>query len=269
MRIFIITMEDPVYTVPFIKEVIKKREKDVVGLAVSKGGRFTLPKKRSRFLYLISLFFIIGVTHFVKFLWITIHFKLKKKLAPFIKFMENPSILHFARQKGIHTFTVDNPNKKEFVQKLKDKKIDVIINQSQHIIKKRLLKAAKIGIINRHNALLPRNRGRLTPFWVIFKDEKETGVSIHFIDEGIDSGDIIVQERFPIEEKDNFNTLVKKNYELAPRAMLKALDLLEKGQYEVIKNEDRMATYNSVPTLKEAIKYRFSRIKRQWNRIFR
>jgi methionyl-tRNA formyltransferase len=47
---------------------------------------------------------------------------------------------------------------------------------------------ALIGVINRHNALLPKNRGRLTPFWVLYKGEKETGVSIHFIDEGIDSG---------------------------------------------------------------------------------
>ena len=105
--------------------------------------------------------------------------------------------------------------------------IDIIINQSQSIIKKQLLKIPRIGIINRHNALLPKNRGRLTPFWVLFNKEKETGVSIHFVDEGIDSGDIIIQKKFDIENKDNFNSIVKKNYDFASIAIIEALKILE------------------------------------------
>ena len=119
------------------------------------------------------------------------------------------------------------------------------------------MKIPSIGVINRHNALLPKNRGRLTPFWVLYKQEKETGVSIHFVEEGIDSGDIIVQKRFPISPKDTFSSIVKKNYEIAPKAMVEAIDILEKGNYHLISNEGRLATYNSVPTLKEAWSFRF------------
>src|SRR6056297_3998910 len=61
----------------------------------------------------------------------------------------------------------------------------------------------------RSGDLLPKNRGRLTPFWVLYKGEKETGVSIHFVTEGIDAGEIIVQKKFPITSKDTFNTIVK------------------------------------------------------------
>lgn len=265
MRIFIITMEDPVYTLPFIKEIIINRQKEIVGLAVSKGGRFTIGKKRSKFLYLISLLLIMGIKHFCRYSFITISFKIKKKLSKYIRFIKNPSVLKFAEQKGIKTYSIDNPNKNEFVKILKEMDLDVIINQSQSIIKKKLLQIPKIGIINRHNALLPKNRGRLTPFWVLYKKEKETGVSIHFVEEGIDSGDIIVQERFLIEKKDNFNTIVKKNYELAPVAILKALDILKKGDYELIKNDDQKSTYNTIPTLNHAILYRISRIKKLWN----
>ena len=265
MKIFIITMEDPVYTLPFIREIMEKRLKDIIGIAVVKGDRLTLPKKRSRLIYLFSLFFIMGMTHFMKFSFITIQFRLRKKLAPCFTFIDDPSILHFAKQKGIKTFSIDNPNREEFVRELQEMNPDVIINQSQRIIKRRLLNVPKIGIINRHNALLPKNRGRLAPFWALYKNEKETGISIHFVNEGIDCGDIIVQERFPIEKKDNFNSLVYKNYKAAPSIMLKALDLLEKGQYNIIKNDETLSTYNSIPTLKQALRYRWAKVKRLWN----
>lgn len=265
MKIIIITMEDPVYTLPFIREIIEKRQNDIIGIAVVKGNHLTLPKKQSRIIYLFSLLLIMGIKHFIKNSFITIHFKLSKKLASFLPFINDPSILYFASQRNIKTFTIANPNRKEFVRELQKMNPDVIINQSQSLIKSELLSIPRIGIINRHNALLPKNRGRLAPFWVLYKNEKETGISIHFVEEGIDCGDIIVQEQFPIKKKDNFNSLVRKNYQAAPGLMLKALDLLEKGQYEIIKNDDTRSTYNSVPTLKQALKYRWARMKRLWN----
>ena len=106
---------------------------------------------------------------------------------------------------------------------------------------------------------MPKNRGRLTPFWVLYKGEKETSVSIHFVEEGVDSGDIVVQEKYPVSPKDTFNTVVKKNYQIAPVAMLKALDLLENGHKDFIPNDDSKATYNTTPSLKEAWEYRRKR----------
>jgi len=99
----------------------------------------------------------------------------------------------------------------------------------------------------------------LTPFWVLYKGEKETGVSIHFVDEGIDSGDIIVQEKFPVNTHDTFKSIVEKNYAIASKAMLRALDLLEAGNYNLIKNDDNLATYNTVPSFTDAFKYRWRR----------
>ena len=96
---------------------------------------------------------------------------------------------------------------------------------------------------------------------MLYKQEKETGVSIHFVEEGIDSGDIVVQKKFSVTKKDTFNSIVKKNYELAPQAMVEAINILEKGKYSLIENDTNQATYNTVPTLKEAWSYRLSRIR--------
>ena len=109
---------------------------------------------------------------------------------------------------------------------------------------------------------MPKNRGRLTPFWVLFNEESVTGVSIHFIEEGIDTGPIVLQEKYEVCKDDKFKTLVTKNYEIAARLMLKAIDLLEKGFTDFIDNNDSQANYNSIPTLKEAWTYRRRRIMR-------
>ena len=260
MRIFICTMDDPVYTLPFIKRIINSRSNDIIGIAVSKADRLTIGKNKSKIAYLFSLLLIMGLWHFVKYVLIELNFKIKKYLSKKINFIENPSILIYAAEKDISVFEVQSVNNKIFLDQLKILKPDIIINQSQNILKKGFLSIPRIGVLNRHNALLPKNRGRLTPFWVLYKGEKESGVSIHFVEEGLDSGDIIVQERFDITSKDNFNTIVKKNYEIAPKAMLKALDLLGSEKYELIDNIDENATYNTIPTFKEAALYRWRRI---------
>lgn len=260
MRIFIITMEDPLYTLPFIKEIIAQRKASVAGVAISSGGRLKIGKKRSKVIYLFSLLLIMGPAGFVKNVAGTISFKLRRKLSKYFKFVKDPGLATFCAAHNIPVRHIGSPNNKAFLEELRALKVDVIINQSQYIVKKELLSIPSIGMLNRHNALLPKNRGRLTPFWVLFKEEKETGVSIHFVDEGMDSGPIVVQERFAVESTDNFNTLVEKNYKIAPKAMLKALDLLSSGSYQLIQNPDSEATVNTVPTFQEALSYRLRKL---------
>lgn len=129
-------------------------------------------------------------------------------------------------------------------------------------MKKELLSIPKIGVLNRHNAILPKNRGRLTPFWVIYQQELETGVSIHFVEETLDSGNIVVQKKYKVLKNDTFNSLVKKNYKIASDAMIEALKILDSENYKPIPNNDDEASYNSTPSLKEAFRYRLMILKR-------
>lgn len=250
-------MEDPLYTLPFIKDIISSRKNDIIGVAVSKGGRFKIGKKRSKIVYAFSLLLIMGFFGFLKNVLKTLIFKTKKKLSKIVK-IENPDLESFCKKNNIDVTVIDSPNNKSFLNHLRKAEPDVIINQSQYIIKKELLEIPKIGVINRHNALLPKNRGRLTPFWVLYKREKETGVSIHFVDEGMDSGPIIVQKKFMVEKNDSFNSLVEKNYKIASKAMNEALDKIESGKFELLPNLDENATYNNVPTFLEALKFRLN-----------
>lgn len=260
MKIRIITMEDPLYTLDFFKEIIKSRHQDITGITIAKGGRLKIGKKNSKIIYLTSLLLIMGPIIFLKNSIKTVFFKIRKKVSVILPLLPSPDLATFAETYSIPVDYTDNPNAEDYLKKLKAEEPDVIINQSQFIIKKTLLSIPKIGVLNRHNALLPKNRGRLTPFWVLFKGEKETGVSIHFVDEGIDSGPIVVQKRFEVNDKDTFNSVVEKNYQLAAKAMLEALDIVETGKADYIENSDENATYNSIPTLREAMAYRKKRV---------
>ena len=253
-------MEDPVYTLPFIRNIIDERKQDIVGLATARGDRMTIGKKRSKTAYLLSLFLIMGAPAFIGYALKTVFFRIQKMVSGWLPFIPSPSVAVYARKKNIPVFTNVRPNSQTFRDELKRLKPDVIVHQSQSILKKELLSIPSIGVINRHNALLPKNRGRLTPFWVLYRGEKETGVSIHFVDEGIDSGGILVQEHFKVGAGESFQSLVRKNYHTASIAMRKALDLLEKGQYTVLPNNDNEATYNPVPSLRDAWNYRLKRM---------
>lgn len=253
-------MDDPIQTKEFIKTIIDARKNDIIGVAVSDGDRLTLSKGKSKHEYVLSLFLIMGPYHFLKNVVISLCHKLKKKGYKY-NLSKDPSILRYAKENDIPTYRINTPNNVQFREILTKLKPDIIINQSQSIIKKNILDIPTIGVLNRHNALLPKNRGRLTPFWVLFNEEKETGVSIHFVEEGIDSGDIVVQKKYTIGNKANFNSIVQKNYRIAPVAMLEAINLLESGRNEFIVNDDNQATYNTTPSLKEALDYRLKRLR--------
>ena len=144
------------------------------------------------------------------------------------------------------TFIEQLPTSDLYKVKQKINEIDIMISGGTDL---------SSAIITSTNMLLTSRRGKTI---ILLTDGSNTAGP--FVDDGIDSGDIIVQEKFKVTKKDTFNSLVKKNYKIASDAMLKALDLLEKGNYKLIQNNDKFATYNSTPSLKDALKYRIKRI---------
>ena len=144
MRIFIITMDDPVQTNDFIKNIINEFENDIVGLAVPSGGRLTISKGKSKYTYLFSLFLIMGPFHFLKNALVSLKHKLSKKLAS-LGWISDPSIVGYAKSKNIETRYIKSPNNTKFLDYLESLNLDIIINQSQSMLKQKLLKIPKIG----------------------------------------------------------------------------------------------------------------------------
>jgi methionyl-tRNA formyltransferase len=91
---------------------------------------------------------------------------------------------------------VNHPDSLEIIQRFKP---DLLVSLAgNEIFKQPLFESAKYGVINLHSALLPKYRGLMPSFWVMRHNEEKTGVSVFFVDEGIDSGPIIVQKEVPL-----------------------------------------------------------------------
>lgn len=104
-----------------------------------------------------------------------------------------------------------NANEPEVVETLRAERLDLIINvNSFDILRAPLLGAALDGAINFHNGPLPQYRGANIPTWAIYNGEKEHGVTWHRVASGIDAGDIVAEERFPIAADETAVSLIFK-----------------------------------------------------------
>ncbi len=111
------------------------------------------------------------------------------------------------------------------------------------ILNREIINLPKMGIINLHPSLLPRYRGSAPIPWAIIKGEKETGNSIIKIDEGIDSGAIVLQERIEIKPEDTASSLSEKMAEEGASLLLKALSLLKEEKAELRTQNEVEATF--------------------------
>jgi methionyl-tRNA formyltransferase len=262
MRIFITTMDEPYFMNPFIAKILKERENDIIGLATSKGGRLTTRRKRVDFSYAITLLLIVGLKNSIKIGYTSLLFLIQKKIAKKIHIKKPLSIIQIAQDLNIPTWEVMTVNDNDFLVMLKRIKPDIIINQAQEIVNSEFIHIPKYGVLNRHASLLPKNRGRLSPFWVLLKGEKETGVTIHFVSEEIDRGEIICQKKIIVAQDDDFFSLTQKGYDVAADVMLGALKKIESGKFDTMLNDPQKGNYNTVPTLKDAINYKIKVIKK-------
>lgn len=112
------------------------------------------------------------------------------------------------------------------------------------ILKGDIFDFPRCGVINFHQSLLPKYRGRHPLNWVIINGEKETGITFHFMNERIDAGDIIYQERIHISEYDNIMSLYHKTISSGRAALGKLLNSIDsKTTQRVQQNEKEMSYY--------------------------
>jgi methionyl-tRNA formyltransferase len=113
-----------------------------------------------------------------------------------------------------------------------------------NIIPEKLLTILSLGTICYHPSLLPRHRGASAINWAIIQGESRTGLTIFWVDKGIDTGPILLQKEVKINPEDTtgslyFNTL----FPMGVDAMVEAVDLIKKGKAPRISQDDSKATY--------------------------
>jgi folate-dependent phosphoribosylglycinamide formyltransferase PurN len=158
-------------------------------------------------------------------------------------------------------------NQKETFDQLQAWQPDLIISiYLNQLIKRPLIDLPRCGVINIHPALLPRHRGLFPYFWVITGGEKETGVTIHWVDEKFDTGQLLLQEKITVTPTDTILSLSYKSSVVGAEMLVKAVKLIAAGQPPRLAQDNSQASYHSWP--KPADQRRFRQQGGQYGTIF-
>jgi methionyl-tRNA formyltransferase len=125
---------------------------------------------------------------------------------------ERPVVFEAARRLGFQVWPSSSVQSPELGARLASADVDLLVNvHSLYLIHPAVLSAPRIGSFNLHPGPLPEYAGLNVPSWAIYRGESQHGVTLHWMDEGIDTGPIAWQERFPIEPGDTALSLSGKS----------------------------------------------------------
>ena len=161
-------------------------------------------------------------------------------------------VKEYALEKGLN---IEQPlkvrNNPEFVEKLKNINPDVIcVVAYGKIIPKEILDIPRLGCINVHGSLLPKYRGAAPIQWAVLNGDKETGVTTMFMDEGMDTGDMIEKEVVKIGDNETTGELWDRLSIVGANLLVKTLKLLENGEATRKKQPEK---FTVAPMLKKEI----------------
>lgn len=150
----------------------------------------------------------------------------------------------YAEERGIRVLTPTTLRDEAFMDRLREIDPDIIVVVAYgKILPNAVIDYPKYGCINLHVSLLPKYRGAAPMQRAIMEGERETGVTVMQMDEGLDTGDILLMERFDILPDDDFEKIHDRSIEVGAPLLLRALEGIEAGTVKRIKQDDALATY--------------------------
>lgn len=179
----------------------------------------------------------------------------------------NKIVINPIKQYGLdNNIEIIQPKKlrdEEIINKIKEINPDLIVVVAYgKIIPKSIIDIPKYGIINVHSSLLPKYRGASPIHSAILNGDRETGVSIMYIEEELDSGDVILQKKCEISDEDTLGTLHDRLKIIGAEALGQVLDLIENGKVSAVPQEHDKATFVK-PISKEEEKIDWAKSKEE------
>ena len=144
-----------------------------------------------------------------------------------------------AAENGLDFITHPMINSDEFLGWMIKYDCDLFVSMSfNQIFKSALINLPALKTINCHAGKLPFYRGRNILNWALINDEKEFGITVHYVDESIDTGDIILQRCYPITDEDNYSTLLEIAYEGCATNLYDAIKEVQSDNVKVIAQQN-------------------------------
>ncbi len=148
----------------------------------------------------------------------------------------------YALEHGIPLFQPEKLNDVQFLASLKALEADLIVVVAFRILPREVLLLAKQGSFNLHASLLPKFRGAAPINWAILKGEKETGVTSFILQEKVDAGAILLQEKISIGENETAGELHDRLALLGAEVVIRSVRLFESGSAQTSAQDESLAS---------------------------
>jgi len=172
--------------------------------------------------------------------------------------LNESAVKQYAKSVALNILQPTNLKNDDFLDELDALKANLQIVVAFRMLPKVVWQMPKYGTFNLHASLLPNYRGAAPINWAIINGETKTGVSTFFIDEKIDTGEMILQEEIEIDSEENAGSLHDKLMAIGSKLVLKTVALIEKGKVKTTPQIDSK-------TIKTAHKLNKGNCKIDWN----
>jgi peptidoglycan/xylan/chitin deacetylase (PgdA/CDA1 family)/folate-dependent phosphoribosylglycinamide formyltransferase PurN len=170
-------------------------------------------------------------------------------------------IAEVSRHYGFSVYSAGNLNGRLAVEILKAVRADLGIVLGTRILKRSTFNIPRLGCINLHKGAVPAYRGMPPGFWELFDGASTAGVTVHFVDSGLDTGDILATGNIPISTKDTPSTVIEKLHKAGVIVLCEAVARLQDGsatprpQRNIANKARSRPSHKEVVTLKERLSH--------------
>jgi methionyl-tRNA formyltransferase len=238
MNVVFLTTDDPIYLPSFFDRVLSVREDTTAVFIVP-----PLYKNQSIRDAAWRYFRTFGAAAVVSLTVRTVRAKIRGE-----------SIAGVCKRHEVHCETIRNVNDPLFLDRLRQLGTSLIVSVScPQIFHKPLIELPSQGCLNIHGAILPEYRGVMPSFWMLANGEKQAGVSIFFVNEDIDAGDLCGQRIFEIREHETLDEFLRRSKAISAQLLLEVLSEIESGSVSRTPLDLSAGSYYSWPT-REAVR---------------
>lgn len=156
----------------------------------------------------------------------------------------NAAMSKWAKVHGVPFLEVISGNDSKLTEKLRRLAPDVIcVSAFPWLLSNEILQVASRAALNVHSSLLPRHRGPNPLLWIYYHSDRQTGVTVHGMNQRADAGPILAQESFDLPRGFPVDRLYTRKAALGGELLLRVLDLLESGDAKATEQEENLSTY--------------------------
>jgi len=242
MKITYLTTDDPIYLPAFFEHTLSKygKETQAVYIVPPLYKNQTTVQAALRYYRTFGLMAFIGLG-------------LRAVMAK----VRGQSVASVCKKYGVTYGLVPDVNAENFRNQLREAGTELLVSVScPQIFKKPLIELPPLGVLNIHGAILPHYRGVLPSFWMLANQEKNAGVSIYYVNEKIDAGELCGQRIFEIVPGESLDEFITRSKAIAADLLLEVLGKIEAGTVTRTPLNLADGSYYSWPDKEAVVRFR-------------